>query len=91
MHVEIRICRRFYLCPCGVHIQYRQDIYMYHMCEGLLIDGFVYGNGESIYLNKHSNGFSAEFSYVSSNYIRPGLLFACYNNYMFYNCWLVFP
>ena len=76
MHVEVRFCDMLDMCVCGVHIQYRQDIYMYHMCGGLLIDGFVYGNGESIYLNKHSNGFSAEFKHVSSNYISPGISFA---------------
>ena len=31
-----------------------------------MIDEFVYGNGESIYLYKYSNGFTAELKHVSS-------------------------
>ena len=69
MHVELRYCDGLTLCLCGVHIQYRKDIYMYHVCEGLLIDGFVYGNGESFHLSKYSNGFSTTLNYVSSYYV----------------------
>ena len=69
MHVELRYCDGLTLCLCGVHIQYRKDIYMYHVCGGMLIDGFVYGNGESIHLYKNSNGFSAQLNYVSSYYV----------------------
>ena len=69
MHIELSYCDELKLCLCGVHIQYRKDIYMYYVCGGLMIDGFVYGNGESIYLNKHSYGFTAELKHVSSNHV----------------------
>ena len=78
MHVELRYCDGFKLCLCGITIQYRQDIYLYHNCGGWQIDGFVYGNGESMYLSKHKNSFSAEFKHVSSNYMSIQLLYNCF-------------
>ena len=67
MHVELRYCVGFKLCFCGITIQYRQDIYLNHTCGGWQIEGFVYGNGESMYLEKLSDGFSADLKHVSSN------------------------
>ena len=73
MHVELQNCDGFKLCLCGVIIQYRQDIYQYHNCGGWVIDGLVYGSGESMYLYKYSNSisdsYSARFKYVSSSYM----------------------
>ena len=96
MHVELRYCDGLTLCPCGVHIQYRKDIYMYHACGGRLIDGFVYGNGESIILYQYSpKEFYATVNHVSSccvyKYISKLHEYHLFDITIIFLSWLIFP
>ena len=65
-----------------------------------MIDEFVYGNGESIYLYKYSNGFTAELKHVSSIMYKLESVNSyniicvknhlCENILFSLNCWLVY-